>query len=553
MTSTTPPISHSFTGELALADEPVAVSVVFAEGSVRLLLGGDTVGTWPVSEVRFVPSESGYELHAEGDSLPFVPHDRDGFASFMSEGPPDPEAGRPPLGAQEGGDEPGHRHETAQPPSADEVGPQAGPEDRNGFSDSLEPEFVEPEEERASPLAPDDEADEFFAAGLNRPGTEPPPYHLRSPLLQPPPTTNDGVDTPDPAPGDAFAAPNAGDEKPTTDNGGAGPRFFIDEQSPSPPNGNGNRPPAPEPNSPGPTGGYAPEPVPSLHGDPPPGVDDDVTGPFDQEERFDDHPADGAAEVETTGVDSARPGRIARLLQGMARSGETEDEADTIGVGGTDADDEKPQPLDDAENLRQWGLVAAGGLVIMAVAVMVIWGVASILGKGNGDVEENAPVTTVATVPQEQAAAPEPTTPPVVPTSASPESVAAAAAFVESWNSLASEYANHLSISAESLPIATAPEPTIHLTYDHDGILRLKMAPKGNGRDRNILLSMGLAIAWADPDISPEGRKALLADLGVDVDDPVLGDMGGELTRGGVTYRASVDETILSFEVDPTG
>jgi hypothetical protein len=29
--------------------------------------------------------------------------------------------------------------------------------------------------------------------------------------------------------------------------------------------------------------------------------------------------------------------------------------------------------------------------------------------------------------------------------------------------------------------------------------------------------------------------------------------MGGELTRAGITYRATVDDAILSFEVDPTG
>jgi hypothetical protein len=60
---------------------------------------------------------------------------------------------------------------------------------------------------------------------------------------------------------------------------------------------------------------------------------------------------------------------------------------------------------------------------------------------------------------------------------------------------------------------------------------------------------MGLAVAWADPALAPAERKALLADLGVDVDDPSLSDVGGEVVRNGVTYRLELRAGILRLEI----
>lgn len=149
-----------------------------------------------------------------------------------------------------------------------------------------------------------------------------------------------------------------------------------------------------------------------------------------------------------------------------------------------------------------------------------------------------APLTTTTT-----------TTPPA--TTISPENEAAASGFVESWNRLATQYAYHLSISADSLPISVAPAPTVHLTYDENGVLGLKMVPKGTGSDRDLLLAMGLAVAWGDPALSPEGRKEVLGAMGVDVDDPELEEMGGSVSRNGVSYEATVSEGLIEFRVAP--
>ncbi len=96
-----------------------------------------------------------------------------------------------------------------------------------------------------------------------------------------------------------------------------------------------------------------------------------------------------------------------------------------------------------------------------------------------------------------------------------------------------------------------APAPTVHLTYDESGVLDLRMAPKGTGSDRDLLLAMGLAVAWADPGLDPEGRREVLGAMGVDVDDPQLADMGGTVTRNGVTYEAQVVEGLIEFRVVP--
>lgn len=558
----------------------MAVSVVFAEGSVRLILGGDTVGAWPLSEVQFLPAESGYELVAEGDSLPFVPHDRNAFASFVQGSEPieEPAPSSAPIEDRQvadpggGASAPIEDRQVADPGGSPAPEPEVRPagmraDDEPGFYAGLEPEFAALDENPPSLLDLEDEPDEFFAAGLNGPPSEGTAPTFRSPLFEEPHTGGE-----DAGPGDAATPPKEAMATPEN-------REIQDE------------PAVPEVDD---------EPTPSFglgrfegetstvngHGDPwskesVNGSDSELTtrpngSPSEEPEWTDDssdvppssmpevtpstdYPDNAPEDTDPLDVPEAEDGAAGGFLgrfrarAGRPKGPDVQDEEQRVDDGASLTNDDTPQPIDDAENLRQWGLVAAGGLVITVVAVMVIWGLASILGGDGDPVEQGAPATTVATAPPETAPPPEPTTPTVVSTSAaSPENIAAAQAFVSDWNSLASQYANQLSISADSLPISVAPEPTIHLTYDEDGILRLKMAPRGNGNDRDILLAMGLAIAWADPDVSPEGRKSLLADLGVDVDDPVLTNMGGEVSRSGITYRTTVDEAILTFEVDPT-
>jgi len=50
--------------------------------AIRLLVGAETVGSWPLSAVRIVDADPGFRLSAEDEAVRFVPDD---LESFMSE------------------------------------------------------------------------------------------------------------------------------------------------------------------------------------------------------------------------------------------------------------------------------------------------------------------------------------------------------------------------------------------------------------------------------------------------------------------------------------
>jgi hypothetical protein len=213
------------------------------------------------------------------------------------------------------------------------------------------------------------------------------------------------------------------------------------------------------------------------------------------------------------------------------------------------AEDDTPAPLSDAENLRQWGIVIGGAVLLLAILGVAAWAVlSSLVGEEPAATPETVttPATSVPPPPTTTTTAPPPST------TVSPENAAAAAAFVDSWNAIAAQYGfHHLTIAGEALPLSSAPVPAVHLIYDEDGALELSMAPEGTGSDRDILYAMGIAVAWADPSLSPEARRDVLGALGVDVDDPKISDMGGELSRNGVTYSIEVRNEVLRFRVQP--
>lgn len=206
-----------------------------------------------------------------------------------------------------------------------------------------------------------------------------------------------------------------------------------------------------------------------------------------------------------------------------------------------------PDAADDAENIRQWVVVVAGGLAAVVLLTIVVLGLSSILSSD--EAPEEAP-TTVAAAPAVVAPRLTTTTAAVAP----PSSILTentAEGFVTDWNALASTYAFNLAITADSLPISTAAGPAIHLSYDDS--LTLDMTPQGSAADRDLLIAMGMAVAWAEPALDPEERKDVLSALGIDVANPDLVDVGGELTRGSIAYRASVIDAIIRFEVIPQG
>ena len=89
-------VRRSFPGVVSLPDGTVPATVEFDNGSVRLYVVGDAVGSWPRPEVDFRAVEDGYELHAEGDFLRFVPEEASAFEAFLSGGTQSPMLSDPP-------------------------------------------------------------------------------------------------------------------------------------------------------------------------------------------------------------------------------------------------------------------------------------------------------------------------------------------------------------------------------------------------------------------------------------------------------------------------
>lgn len=650
MTSISPTINRSFTGNLEIDEQPVPATVQITEGGVSLVVGGDIVGSWTTDEVEFAGIGQGYELRAEGDAIMFLPDGPEEFAEFVSgrtetasdpspsdsETPdpspaaPSPEAGtetpphsshpEPPdrldMGAAAEADVDGAL-EPGLPDDDEDATPDFGLpfqarkdgdpdfglpfEDRKeeGTSD-LRPSFGRDEEESVSDLAPsfgtdesgesginwETDVDEQFAAGFNGTPTDMTPPPFRSAFTTPaePPTgaaaatreipartagpspapapAHQDISRPEPEVTDETADAPEREERTrvweTVDHGWDGTMEQVA------PDLEGSAAPT-APSEEALSRALTPAADIASHRDRPEAALDVPELPSFREDP-------SAAAVESQGdpapAASAAGGRLAavlasarRLVAGLRERRLTPDtgEIQESTIADPEADD-TPQPIEDSENLRQWGLVVAGGAVLLVLVGMVTWGLASML---SGDEPLYADQETPATLATPGAPAPTveaspttlpstPTTTLAPPTTVSPENEAAANQFVGTWNGLATKYAYHLSISADSLPISVAPAPTVHLTYDEAGVLRLNMVPKGTGSDRDILLAMGLAVAWGDPTLSPEGRKEVLGAIGVDVDDPQLGEMGGTLTRNGVNYDARVVDGLIQFEVAPS-
>lgn len=657
MTSISPTINRSFTGNLEIDEQPVPATVQFTDGGVSLLVGGDIVGTWATDEIEFAGIGQGYELRAEGDAIRFLPDGPEEFGAFVSGRPPESASAPSPAGgetpeaspatpspdAATGTPDPGHAEPenpggmgVAADPDVDrplepslpfdddadetpdlslpfddhkdttpDLGLLLGSDDKEETAD-LSPSFGGDEDESVSDLAPSfgqDEApepeitwetnpDEEFAAGFNGTPTDvgPPPFRsaftapTESPTVAPAatweiparnaetapahPPAHEDRSRPEPEVTDEAVDAPEGEERTrgweSIDHGWDAP---IEQAAPA-----WEIPAAPT----APTDGslsdatFAAEiaPLPEV----PESAPADEIAPLREEPEsapevpaapaFEEEPSAPAAEP-VDEPDPAGPSTAARavavvaaargLIAGLRERRQTPDTegSDETPIAAPAVDD-TPQPIDDGENLRQWGLVVAGGAVLLVLVGIVTWGLASMLGGEDPlEVDAEPPPTTAAV------AAPAPTveattTTLAPPTTVSPENEAAAEQFVGTWNSLATKYAYHLSISAESVPISVAPAPTVHLTYDEAGVLRLNMVPKGTGSDRDILLAMGLAVAWGDPTLSPEARKEVLGAMGVDVDDPQLGEMGGTLTRNGVSYDARVVDGLIQFEVAPS-
>lgn len=138
------------------------------------------------------------------------------------------------------------------------------------------------------------------------------------------------------------------------------------------------------------------------------------------------------------------------------------------------------------------------------------------------------------------------------------------ARFVETWNQVGGGIAAALLIDSPGFPDGPFEEPlTSYITLTGavapDATLdRLSVVIDPAGPASSDLLgiqTLGVALAVADPELDGPGRAALLARLGLDVDDPQLAGVDGQVVEDGVTYRLvyEPDTQLLTLSLTPAG
>ena len=172
---------------------------------------------------------------------------------------------------------------------------------------------------------------------------------------------------------------------------------------------------------------------------------------------------------------------------------------------------------------------------------------------------------------------PEATAPPItiVITTAPPVTVATTAApdlgettffqtdavtLTERWNTLAEVSAPNMVLFSDlTSPFILLLTPNVTLEGVLDpvaGHVTMRATPTGTPEgDGAILNALGILIGTADPSLDGSDRKALLAQLGLDVDRPELGGIDGSLTHNGLAYRMvyQAEQNTLEFAITPEG
>lgn len=410
------------------------------------------------------------------------------------------------------------------------------------------------EDEEASPALVWEDPDEFFAAGYSGPTEVEAPSFFRSAFTveEPaPPTEPSLTEESEPAAPERFTSNGDGNggtfatrfrpAHDATSNGVETPLTGLDTVAPDIAelaDATDYSPPPTEP--PPPPVGDQPDRTPTADHEIPPTAVIEEEPPTIAEQ----------AETEAGEVDSGRSGVVGRFAARLASSSRTPTPPPTETAVFSPTDDETPEAIDDAENMRQWVVVVIGGVAAVVLLAIVVLGLTSIFSSDDPEIADTT-VTTAA--PVAEPAAPETTTSTtvrVVPASSVGEQTDT---FITEWNTLARSYAFNLAIEQTSVPISVQVTETIHLSYTTGGPLTLAMTPTGTGTDRDLLVAMGMAVAWADPELGPEERKGLMAEMGIDVDNPDLSQVGGEVETEAATYRASVAGEILLLEVSRKG
>jgi hypothetical protein len=177
-------------------------------------------------------------------------------------------------------------------------------------------------------------------------------------------------------------------------------------------------------------------------------------------------------------------------------------------------------------------------------------------------VTETTVVATTTTVPE--ATVPDSTTSTTL-FAGSEQSVLAIPApeFVARWDATAATVDEVLQFDSNPIVGPFEEQFTPYLSFvgeiQPDGSLNgfsLVVDPSGPGEyDRIGIQALGVAVATVEPDRSPQGRAALLGELGLNVRAPQLGGIDGSVQSNGVQYSLFYDaeSTLLTLTVAPVG
>lgn len=173
-----------------------------------------------------------------------------------------------------------------------------------------------------------------------------------------------------------------------------------------------------------------------------------------------------------------------------------------------------------------------------------------------------APPTTLPATPATTAPAPAttvpPTTAPTTTTVAPAPTPTSAALFdltpqeaVTRWNSLAGELgtgltASEVVVGSDAFSFDVGAHVSVSGSADGDGqVSRIEFSGDPSGTvsdDRAVLTALGMTVALVEPSLEPQWRRDLLAELGFDVDNPVLEGLDDSLVYEGVTYAIRWDD-----------
>ena len=234
---------------------------------------------------------------------------------------------------------------------------------------------------------------------------------------------------------------------------------------------------------------------------------------------------------------------------------------------GTIADNVRSKSPVRTVKARRFLATPQGVLIKVGVALVVASVIAGLffvvlLVSGRLD-EGEAPATTLAT-PDTTAVrvvittAPPPTVTTTLPPPMSTLFETDAAVLTERWNTLAETSEAPLLLPSE-LPtpffLILAPNITLEGVLDPAaGNVTLRGTPTGTPEgDGPIITALGLLIATADPTLDGGDRRALLMQLGLDVNDPELAGLDSSLTYNSLLYRLVYDQAsnTLSLIVTP--